>query len=418
MALPVKQQGLTLDTLYELDDRMCVAAVREVLMQSQFNAAPLEIHQEHSQALHAAARLSNLRLAQHLIEVRGQTTKGRGHGESGYDGKERSVLIFGQPAGLPLRAVWRYLRKLGRWRPEGYALAAAEAIVSYHPSNARLAREFFGAWASAYVLHRVIWGQSTRFTYDARSVRFRFKSVMAVEVPSQVREEPFPELWDQKPLAYLRLLVAGRLSEVHRFAHGGLQRHPWIIEKASNEEVQGMLEAPYAPTVELALAELGKRFDPNKPDWALLGKLLEDQRPLARELGLRWVKLTSHLWTRELAQTLAFLESKTPEVRLLASSMVVAAMPGVGGLPSGPDQLLTRLKKPEVTGETTIATPAYDRALFGELLARLFGRADADDLHGPVGMKAIAGGLLARRPATFERWAWSRCCRWSILVAG
>ena len=409
LALPVKERGLALDTLYELDDRLCVAAVRDVLEQSQFNAPHLW---RYTKSILKRAMLRHdfrtLGWLHHLIEVRGQTSKGTlATVKSGYDGKERSVLIFGRATQAFLkRAVWRSLRKLGRWRPESYAPAAAEAILSYHPSNALPARGFYGAWASAYVLHRVLWGRSTRYQYNSRAVKFRFKSVKAVEAPAQVREEPFPELWDLKPLAYLRLLVAARLPEVHRFAHGGLQRHPWIIEKATNDEVRGMLEAPYAPTVELALSELGKRFDPNHPDWALLGKLLEDPRPVARELGLNWLKLTAHLWTRELTQSLAFLESKSPDVRLLAASMLVAALPGAPAAlrEALADQILARLKTPEVTaGDHDRYARVATEALFTELLARL----PLEELMqmistGSVSMKAIAGGLLARRPGTFE----------------
>ena len=57
-----------------------------------------------------------------------------------------------------------------------------------------------------------------------------------------------------------------------------------------------MLEAPFEGTVELGAAHLSRRFDPNNPDWALLDKLLADERPIPRELGLRWLRLTAGLF--------------------------------------------------------------------------------------------------------------------------
>ena len=45
-----------------------------------------------------------------------------------------------------------------------------------------------------------------------------------------VREEAYPELWDVQPEAYLRLLSAARLPEVHAFALGAVkERHPLLI---------------------------------------------------------------------------------------------------------------------------------------------------------------------------------------------
>ena len=409
LAVPIKERGLALDTLYELDDRVCVAAVRDVLEQSQLNAPHLW---RYAKSIFKRAMLRHdartFGWLQHLIEIRAQTTKGTvANVKSGFDGTDHQVLIFGKRTQAFIkRAAWRYLRKLGHWRPERYAPTAAEAIIHYHPSNARPARGFYGAWASAYLLHRVLWGKSARFVYSARSVKFRFKSTQAVEAPAGVREEPFGEHWDARPLAYLRLLVAAKLADVHRFAHGGLQRHPQIIEKATNEDVRRMLEAPYEPTVELGLSELGKRFDANKPDWDLLGKLLEDERALASELGLRWLKLTAHLWTRDLAQTLAFLESKSGEVRVLASAMVVASLQGAAPAvrQALADKILARLKAPEATpGDHDRYARVATEGLAAELLTRL----SLDELmqmiaSGSGSAKAIAGGLIARRPGTFE----------------
>jgi hypothetical protein len=412
LAVPLKERGLALDSLYELDDRLCVLAVRDVLEQSQLNAPHLW---RYTKSIFKRALLrGDVRTfgwLQHLIEVRGQVAPGtRAKVKSGYDGKEHDVLIFGRRTQAFIkRLAWRWLRKLARWRPERYAAAAAEAVVNYHPSNARPARGLYGAWAQAYVLHRVLRGRSHRFVYGSRTLRFRFRfrSQASVVAPApSVREEPFPELWDAQPNAYLRLLAAAKLSDVQRFAAAGLERHPGLLQKASGEDLRLMLNAPFEGTVEAALAELGRRFDASRPDWVLLRGLLDDERDVARELGLQWLKLTSHVWTRDVTQSLAFLEAKAPDVRVLAASMLVLSLPGAPAAhrQAFADAVLARLQQPEVTsGDHDRYARVATEALSAELLTRF----SLDQLMqliatGSVSVKAIAGGLLARRPGSFE----------------
>ncbi len=53
---------------------------------------------------------------------------------------------------------------------------------------------------------------------------FRFTDSMQVKPPEGVREESIPELWDALPKAYLRLLSAAALPDVHEFEHRAIKR--------------------------------------------------------------------------------------------------------------------------------------------------------------------------------------------------
>src|SRR5205814_7682706 len=94
-----------------------------------------------------------------------------------------------------------------------------------------------------------------------------------------------------------------------------------LIQTATPAELVAMLRAPYEPTVELSLAEMERRFDPAKPDWPLLEELLADERPMARQVGERWLRLTAGLWAADPVRILALLTSKHPDTRALVVEM-------------------------------------------------------------------------------------------------
>ena len=81
-----------------------------------------------------------------------------------------------------------------------------------------------------------------------------------------------------------------------------------LIATATPAELVAMLRAPYTRTVELALFEMERRFDPAHPDWSLLDELLASDRPEARQIGESWrsVKrldggLAAQPWNRRFA---------------------------------------------------------------------------------------------------------------------
>jgi hypothetical protein len=409
LALPVKERGLVLDTLYELGTANAIAAMRDVLEQVHFHEPHLWRYTKsifkRAQLRHDHATFGWLA---HLIERAALTRKATvATVKSGYDGKEKKTVVFGRKTKLFMRRLtWRYLRKVGRWRPDDYPFAAAHAVARYLPNDARPGHGFFGTWADAYLLNRVLWGRSQRLKLVDRSLKWRYTSVKATEPQPGTREEPFAELWDAHPKAFLVLLTRAQLTEVHRFAHSGVSRHPSVLDQATLEDLRLMLEAPFEGTLELGVAHLSRRFDPNKPDWALLEKLLADDRPIARELGLRWLKLTAHLWTRDPQRIVAFLESKSAETRAMASEMAVLALKGAPQpvREALADIVLQRLKVPETTqGDhdrwARIATESLAKELIAKVpLEELMGWIS----QGSLTAKAIAGALLAQRPGTFE----------------
>ncbi|MCI0458037.1 MAG: hypothetical protein L0Z62_13820 [Gemmataceae bacterium] len=402
LGLEPPQRGLALDTLYELATPLTVSATHEILKKIPFDQA-------HSwRYVRSAFKRSMLRhdpetfgLLSHLIEVRGQGSKGTfATVKSGYDGSQRQTRIFGKNTQDFMRRLsWRYLRNLARYRPDLYAHAAAEAIIHYTPERVPPGYTFNIGFGSNYVLHRVLLGGSTRFHLDGRSMRF---SPRKTKVPADQREQAFPELWDAQPRAYLRVLSAAQIAQAHVFAHREVIRsHQELIQSATPAELVGMLRAPYEPTVELALNELEWRFDPDHPDWGLMDELLADTRSLAQKVGLRWLRLTAKLWAGNPERIVSFLSSKQPQTRAVVLDMVRSRL---GKEPELRERLarlvLAALEKPEPAPgvHATLADTARD-LLTAELQALLSVAQLTDWIaRGSPVAKALAGHLLGLRP--------------------
>ena len=300
-----------------------------------------------------------------------------------------------------------YLRKLAAYRPDLYAPAAAEVLVAYTPEDAEQPEGFRGEFARCYLLHRILWGASERFVLDDRRVTFRYRDTLAIYPPPRdVREEAFPHLWDAQPAAYLRVLSAARLPEAHDFALRAVAGpHRKVLEEASPWIVLRLLRAPYEPTVQLGLEELERRFDPDRPDMALLDCMLSDDLPRARELGRRWLRLAAPKWTSDPSWVLVFLTFPDAETASLAAELAADRLrvdPEMRRVLAA--RLLERLRAPEsAPGAHDVYARVVREALAEEVGALLSVPELVAMVNGgtpPV--QAMAGDLLGRRPEALD----------------
>ncbi|MFC1609373.1 HEAT repeat domain-containing protein [Myxococcota bacterium] len=410
MQLSIKKAGRALDALYELDHPMGNKVVREALGKFTLGQ-PFVWRYAKSIFKRAMLRRDHVTLGflAHKIESEGKSS----HGDvamlkSGYDGKKRNTTIFHRKTQRYLRrAAWRHLSTLAFWRPEEYALAAAEAIAHYSQDDELIPGGSYGRYADCYLLHRVMWGRSKRFKLNSRNLKFKFRGSSTVKPAHGVREESFAELWDRRPSAYLILLGRAQLRVVHEFAVGAVQeRHPDIIQQAGPDLLVGMLGAPYEGTVELGVAELERRFDPAHPDWTLVHLLLGDERDSVRELGHRLLKLSAPQWCHEIERILDFVTAPHASTRMLAAEIAAAACKSLH--PEARSRLAARIlaelqkEEPEPTAHAGLARLAREGV--AEEVGKLVSTQDLLAIieKGSESAKALAGHLLILRPSAVE----------------
>jgi hypothetical protein len=373
-AVPVRERGLAIDSLYELGLAATTEGALAALIQSELHAPHLW---RYTKSVLKRAMLRHDAVTFGLIAHAIEAKTGKSPGEtatvkSGFDGETKSLRIFGlRTQRYVKRLSWRYLRMLGRYRPELYAGAAAEVLLHYGDEDAAKATGLFGSYASAYLLCRILYGESDRFTLDQRSLRHRLKSAQVAKAPPGAREEAFPDLWDRSPLAYVRML-GGQLVLLHEWALAALAaRHPRAVEQAPDAWIVGMLGAPYPPTVALGLAELGRRFDPSSPDWSLLTTVLHDARPYVRDLGIAWLGLTTRAWALVPARVVALLSGGDGTARAAVAAHVVAAIARSPGQRDLATAIFEVLRAPEKTEGDHDAFATIARALAPELAASI-----------------------------------------------
>ncbi|HWB76074.1 MAG TPA: HEAT repeat domain-containing protein, partial [Nannocystaceae bacterium] len=209
---------------------------------------------------------------------------------SGLDGEKRSTKVFGkQTQAYVLRACWRHLRDLARYRPAQYVEHAARVLACYKPTDAGPIAGDRGAFASAFLLNRILYGASDRLRVGWRSLEHRFVSASAVHPKPGVREEAFAALWDEHPAAYLRLLVHAELPQVEALALAGVMRHPEVLQQAEPSTLLDLVARDREPLRATLQRELERRFAADPNEWALVEAVLARGLPLLRELSLRWL---------------------------------------------------------------------------------------------------------------------------------
>jgi hypothetical protein len=408
LALPEKDRGLAIDTLYEMGGALGRAAAHDTLVKDSIDRPHLWRYVKsifkRSMTRHDAGMFGWLA---HGIEHVGRKSKGTvATVKSGYDGEPKKTIIFGKKTQDYLRrAAYRYLRMLARHRSSWYPYAAAEVLVHYTAADEDEPSGRFGAYARCYLLHRIVFGGGRRYELAGRTLRFRLRKGESVQPKAGTREEAFPDLWDREPRAYLRVLGGAHLPVVHELALAGVRRRMDVVQGATAAEIVAMLGAPYVPTMELALAELRRRFDPAAPDWDLLVRLLAESRPSARDLGIEWVRLTAPSWVSDVPRVLAFLSSGDATARAAVVGAVVGELPRVS--PAARRALATALWAVLRTPEPSEGAHEGHGQVAQALAEEIAEIADASELlvllstgTGPA--KAVSARALSRRPGAAE----------------
>jgi hypothetical protein len=188
---------------------------------------------------------------------------------------------------------------------------------------------------------------------------------------------------------------------VHELGLRGVRSKPGLVESAPSATIVAMLGAPYPPTVDLALAERRRRFDPAAPDAHILKLLLADQRPALRSLGLQWLEASRSAWTRDAALILELLGSDDAFVR---SAVAEQAAIGLDGAPAEVRAAVAKAIY-ELLKAKEPAEGAHDaHGRLGQILSSEIAElASVDELtammaSGSPAARNVAIGALARKP--------------------
>lgn len=170
-----------------------------------------------------------------------------------------------------LRRVWRTLKQLGEEGDADYANMAVSILLEYVDSDAEAVFESTyyqwntsnwtrfesgtAAWdifAGYLTFNRILYENSPRYAYFTNSQAWRCKEgYKPGDAEPSVREEAFPEVWEQNPDRLLQLLLESNCRPVHHFAVKALKACPQFLAGIDAETAIKLIAAPYEVTAEV-----------------------------------------------------------------------------------------------------------------------------------------------------------------------
>lgn len=172
-----------------------------------------------------------------------------------------------------LRRVWRSLKQLGEEGDADYVNMAVSILLQYVDSDAEavLQSTYYqwnysnwtrvesgtAAWdvfAGYLTFNRILYENSPRYVYLTNSKAWRCKEGYKPGDPEpEVREEAFPEVWEQNPDRLLQLLLESNCRPVHHFAVKALKACPQFLAGIDVSTVVKIIDRPYEVTAELGV---------------------------------------------------------------------------------------------------------------------------------------------------------------------
>ena len=410
--LDVKEQFLALDSLYEIGGPLAVALVRRVL------TAHADLHRPHRwRYTKSILRRATLRddgetfavITRRVELLSRKPASTMAVVKSGLDGQSRQTRIFSTYTQRHVRkTAWRYLERLARYRPAKYTEVAAAVLAAYRPEDRELPRGNGDEWSRVYLYNRILRRFDGRLLFNPKTLRSSLLNTKSkIPLAAGVRTESFPAVWDSYPRPLLTLLASAKVMEVQQFAHRSVTaRHPDLPQLATAKEMVGMLTAVHPDTVELALKELDRRFDPSKPDWALLDVLMSDERAAIREHAVALLTRCSDQWTSDIERIVRFVGAPDALLRSTAASLVLAALPASDAWfrRELAERVLAILQGPEPSEGAHDGFARIARDGLSEELNAILGLDEILAMidKGSIAAKVAGGALLGSRPEAVE----------------
>lgn len=410
--LDVKEQFLALDSLYEIGGPLAVALVRRVL------SAHADIHRPHRwRYTKSILRRSTLRedgetfavITRRVELLSRKPASTMAVVKSGLDGQSRQTKVFSTQTARHVRKVaWRYLERLAHHRPARYTEVAAAVLAAYRPEDRELPKGNADEWSRVYLYNRILRRFDGRLIFNPKTLRTSLSNPKAkIPVGLSVRTESFPGVWDSYPRPLITLLARARVLEVQQFAYRAVTaRHPELAREATAAELVGMLTSVSPETVDLALVELDRRFDPTHPDWALLSVMMADERAVIREHAVALLTRCADQWTHDIERIVSFVGASDALLRSTAASLVLAALPTADSWfrRELAERVLAILQGPESSDG---ANDGFARIARDGLSEELNSILSLDEIlamidRGTTAAKVAGGSLLGSRPEAVD----------------
>lgn len=169
-----------------------------------------------------------------------------------------------------IKRIWRTLKQLGEEGDPNYIKMAVSFLLQYVDSDAEAVLQntyyrwnysnwtrfesgtaAWDAFAGYLTFNHILYENSPRYVYFTNSKAWRCREGYKPGDPEpEVREEAFPELWEQNPDRLLQLLLESNCRPVHHFAVKALKACPLFLAEIDVSTIVKIVDRPYQVTAE------------------------------------------------------------------------------------------------------------------------------------------------------------------------
>jgi predicted DNA-binding WGR domain protein len=202
------------------------------------------------------------------------------------------------------RRVWRSLKTLGESNRSAYVRLAVGVLLQYNDADATPIRESdywqhardeyrrisWDRFAAYLAFNHILYTNSPRYELPSANNVWRCKSGYKIGDPvPTVREEAFPQLWEQHPDLLLQLLAQSECQPVHEFAVKAIRTCGEFCQGISIDLLLQLLAKPYETTAQFGFELARSRYQPDNPQPELILAIANCAYAPARAEAHNWI---------------------------------------------------------------------------------------------------------------------------------
>lgn len=233
-----------------------------------------------------------------------------------------------------IRRVSRILRKLGRDQNPKFVKMAVGILLAYSDSDAvpsekttksiynyktrryKNTESYWDKYAPYLTLNYLLYSNSPRYTHDENSIAWKCKNnYVPGDKEPDVREEVYPEMWNQVPAGLIHLLAESNCEPVQNFAVKAIKELKDIWSDLDTETLLLFINKPYENTVNFGFERLKERFNPQNPDLEIIKSLMLCVSSKARNQSFEWINSNKDFYFKNPDFVFSLMVSEYSDVR-------------------------------------------------------------------------------------------------------
>lgn len=265
--------------------------------------------------------------------------------------KPDSKFAYGSYTRMYLkRRVWRTLRRMGEINNPDYIKMAIEVLSQFTDSadagksrihtftrwyrvvngnrrwQSRTIKTHYDTFAKYIAFNYILYKNSPRYHFIGKLWRCKDNYKPGDPEPN-VREEAFPELWNEQYRELIKLLGKSKCKKVHLFGIKVLRDNKEFSNNPKVEDIIILLGAPYIETATLGFELFDKIYDPTNPNIKLLAQLANCTYEIARKKAFDLISNKKDYFITNNELLLSLITSDYPDTRKFIISLLELSIP-------------------------------------------------------------------------------------------